>query len=83
MSEDITDLSMELLETLYVIAKRFFEYADKYNVTVDGLDSLSLLMGRAEIIMKELGSPLELRSNPIRRKFTDDDSRRRLDRALG
>lgn len=66
MDEEVISLSMELLETLYIVAKRFFEYTDKYHLAVDGLDSLSLLTRRAEALMKELGSPHKLRSDPIR-----------------
>jgi len=60
------ELNMELLETLYAVAQRFFEYANKYEIKVDGLKSLSLLTRKAERLMADMVSPSILRRNPIR-----------------
>jgi hypothetical protein len=70
------DLNIELLETLAVIADRFFEYTDKYGIHVEGLDSLSTLIKKARKLLAQLSDdPTIVTKERIRRQDNSTNER--------
>lgn len=57
------ELNVQLLDTLLVIGQRFIEYIDKYEIAVEGRENLATLIGRAQRLVEEIGTPY--RRNPI------------------
>jgi hypothetical protein len=62
--QELHDQSVELLELLVVIGNRFFDYVEKYDMQIEGMESLCALIGKAEKLLEEIASPY--RGNPIR-----------------
>ncbi len=60
---ELHELNIDLMETLLVIGQRLIEYADKNQIHLGGLESLELLVARAERLVEEIGTPY--RKNPI------------------
>ncbi len=80
------DLNIELLETLGVIAERFFEYTDKYGIHVEGLDSLSTLVKKARKLLAQLSDDSYPGKNPTTvnsQKNRRQDNRTLFGRVVG
>jgi hypothetical protein len=61
--QDLHDLVVELMETLVIVGKRFFDYAREHNMNIEGIESLSQLIGRAQHLLETISNPYV--SNPI------------------
>ena len=55
-AKELARLNMELMDNLKVIVERFFEYVDKYNIEIEGLESLASLVRRAEALLSQITS---------------------------
>lgn len=55
--KELHDLNIELMDTLLVISRRFFEYCDKHQIPLEGLNSLANLFDRASRLCEEIGTP--------------------------
>ena len=65
---ELHELNVELLDTLILIGKRFFEYTEKYHLEIEGMGSLTSLLARAQHILEQIGSPVRLnaaKSRPV------------------
>lgn len=60
---ELHELNVELMDTLLVIGQRLVEYADKHGIILEHRDSLALLVGRAQRILDQIGSPYQTESN--------------------
>jgi hypothetical protein len=63
--KEMRELTIELLETLLVIGKRFLDYKKEYNLQIEGMDSLTRLTSKAQTIMEQIGWPYN-GTNPIK-----------------
>jgi hypothetical protein len=62
--QELHDQNIELLELLIVIGNRFFDYVEKYDMQIDGMESLAALIERAQILLDEIATPYQ--GNPVR-----------------
>jgi hypothetical protein len=60
---ELHELNVELMDTLLLIGKRLIEYADKYQIPIEGRANLASLIGRAQRILEEIGTPYN--RNPV------------------
>jgi hypothetical protein len=72
---ELHELNVQLMETLVLIGKRFFDYTEKYRIEIDGMAGLSSLIGRAVGILDEIGTPYHAHANPIISDARSDDKR--------
>lgn len=70
------ELNMELLDTLTVLLKQVFDYAYQHNLPIENYDALEVLIKRASSLQGEI---TQEEFDPIRRKFTAPQNRRRVD----
>lgn len=60
---ELHELNVELMDTLLLIGKRLIEYTDKYQISIEGRSNLASLIGRAQRILEEIGTPYH--RNPV------------------
>jgi hypothetical protein len=68
---ELHKMNIQLMDTLTVIAARFLEYDSKYNMHLEGLDSLAYLFGKASKMLEEIGSPYSC--NPVKSRMVTED----------
>lgn len=67
--KELQELTIELLDTLLIIGKRFLDYKTKYQMEIEGMDSLTRLFEKAKSLTEEIGWPysgsMPIKSRPV------------------
>jgi hypothetical protein len=78
---NLKTLQSRIAKLLYA-RNRFFDYAEKYQMEIEGMDSLSALLERSSSLLEEMGTPY--RGNPIiKRDVTKSKQNLLRDSAIG